>query len=382
MKKNNMEQRLHRVMGQEMEVPESVNLRIDETLRKIKNENQSQSESQGEITPFVKKEKHWKRNVAAAAACVLALSGITVTAATLSGWNQDVAKKFSVDEKRQKMLSDKKVTVPVEAQAENGGYRIKLEQALCSDQYMYLYFTITAPEGENISNDIGFHGVSLLADGEDISDDKYMGGYCSGVPDEEVLQEDWNSNSIHYEFWVQMDEERESLSGKTMTARFKDMYFGTTQDEENIVQGPTGTWDLSWKLDYESSEQDFTVNQKLEQENTVVKKISLSPISIAVEYDWKREKETVTVINQDGTEGTTELYKDPEVWPAALKLKDGTVEELDTSGMGEGGYVSQDEKDSTYRVSNGCGKVIDVDNVVSVIFHSNETEQDYEVSIR
>lgn len=381
MKKNNIEQKLHKIMGQKMEVPESVNLRIDETLQKIKNENQSQ------VIPFVKKESRWKRNIAAAAACILALSGITVTAATLSGWNQDVAKKFQADEKKQKMLTDKKVTVPVEAQAENEGYRIKLEQTLCSDQYMYFYFTVTAPEGESISNDLGFQDVTLLVDGKEPlsegkehSEEAYLGGYCSGVPDRESLQEDWNSNSVHYEIWVQVDNEGKSLSGKTMTARFQDMYFGMSQDEANIVQGPRGTWDVSWKMDYESSEQEFQVDCKLDKDDTTVKKISLSPISIAVEYDWKRVKEEVEVVYEDGTEGTIEQNKELEVWPAALKLKDGTVEEIDTSGPGQVGYIS--ETGTTYRISFGCGKVMDVDKAAAVIFHSNATEQDYEVPFR
>lgn len=378
MKKNiadNIEQKLHKIMRQEMEIPESVNIKIDETIQKIKSDNQNQ------ITSVVKKERHWKRNVAAAAACILALSGITVTAATLSGWNQDLAKRFQADERKQKMLSDKKVTAPVDAQAENGGYCIKLEQALCSDHYMYLWFTITAPEGETISNDLGFSGVSLLADGEDIAGDKFRGSYDSGIPDGES-QEDWNSNSIHYEFWIQLDDEGESLAGKTMTARFQDMYFGSTQDEGNIVQGPAGTWDVSWKLEYESSEKEFQVDQKLDQENITVKKVILSPISIAVEYEWERVKEAITVIDEDGTERIREQYKDPEIGPAALKLKDGTVENLDTSGAGSSGYVSGDETDHIYRTSVGCGKIIDVDNVAAVIFHSSVTEQDYEVPIR
>lgn len=372
MKKKYTEQEIHKIMGQDMELPECVNSKIDETLQQIREQNK--------VTTYSKKQRTWKKSVAAAAICILALSGITVTAATLSGWNQDVAKRFQADEKKQKMLSYKKVTVPVEAQAENGGYTIKLEQTLSSNRYMYFYFTITAPEGQTISNDLGFKEVSLLVDGEDFSDDKYMGSYCSGVPDEESLQEDWNSSSIHYEFWIQL--EGENLSGKTMTARFKDMQFGTTQDEANMVQGPTGTWDVSWKMDYESSEQEFKVEQKLDKDDITVKKITLSPISISVDYDWKRVKKTVSVIYEDGTEGTMERDVDPPVWAEALKLKDGTVEELDTSGMGEFGFVSQDEEEDTYRISYGCGKVIDVDNVVSVIFHSDESGEDYEVPIK
>lgn len=372
MKKKYTEQEIHRVMGQDIDLPESVNSKIDVTLQKIREQNN--------VTPYVKRPRTWKRSVAAAAICILALSGITVTAATLSGWNPDVAKRFQADEKKQKILSDKKVTTPVEAQVENGGYIVKMEQALFSDQYMYFYFTITAPKGQTISNSLGFKETSLLVDGEEFLD-KYMGSYYSGVPDIESLQTDWNSNSIHYEFWIQ-NSEGENLSGKTMTVRFKDMYFGNTQDETNIVQGPTGTWNVSWKMDYESSEQDFEVEQKLDGDDITVKKITLSPISISVDYDWKRVKKTVSVINEDGTEGTMERYEEPSVCAEALKLKDGTVEELDTSGMGEVGFVSQNEKDSTYRVSFGCGKVIDVDDVVSVIFHSDESEQDYEVMIK
>lgn len=374
MKKKYTEQDIQKVMGQDMELPESVNSKIDETLQKIREQNR--------VTPYTKKQKTWKRSVAAAAIGILALSGITVTAATLSGWNKDVAKRFQADEKQQKELSEKKVTVPVEAQAENGGYTIKLEQALCAEQYMYLYFTITAPEGQTISNDIGFEEVTLLVDGKDIADDEYMGGYCSGVPDEELLKEEQAGNVLHYEFWVQLDSTGESLSGKTMTANFKNMYFGTTQNETDIVQGPTGTWDVSWQMDYESSEQDFEVNQKLNEDDITVKKIVLSPISISIDYDWKRIKKTVPVIYQDGTEGTVEKYEEPTVWAKALKLKDGTVEEPDTSGMEEIGFVSQDDRDNTYRIRYGCGKVIDVDNVVAVIFHSDESGQDYEVPMK
>lgn len=372
MKKKYTEQEIREVMKQDMELPESVNSKIDETLQKIREQNR--------VTPYVKKQRTWKKSVAAAALCILALSGITVTAATLSSWNKDVAKRFQVDEEQQKELSEKKVTVPVEAQAENGGYTIKLEQALYSDQYMYLYFTITAPEGQTVPNDLSFKEASLLVDGEDLAD-KYMGGYFSGVLDEESMQEDWNSNSIHYEFWVEKFEGG-NLSGKTMTVSFKDMYFGTTQDEENIVQGPAGTWDISWKMDYESSEQDFEVNQKLDKDEVTVKKITLSPISISVDYDWRRIKETVKVIQEDGTEGSMERYKDIPVWPAAVKMADGTITDLEATGPGRCGFASKDETDSTYRVSNACGKVIDVENVVSVLFHSNESGQDYEVAIR
>ena len=84
-----------------------------------------------------------------------------------------------------------------------------------------------------------------------------------------------------------------------------------------------------------------------------------------VEYDFPRREIEEEYINENGVPGTVTMLAEP---PAAMgvKLKDGTVIKYLYIGPGQGGY--SEENGDTYALLMAADRVIDVDEIESILF--------------
>lgn len=357
------EKKIMRILKGEADVPKEVTARIDQTIRQIK-------ENSGDRNM---RKRGFRCHAAAAVAVIILFGTVTAGAAGFFLWNQDVAEMFGADEAQQRELVQKKVTGPVEADAEDQGVTISLEQSLATEKYMYLYFKITAPKGMKLSERTFFEEQELLVDGERLKLN-YSGGIQEGTKDPE-------EHVIYWEYFVKCSE-RDYMNGKELTAHFQNMiqFQEDRTLEPELVQ--EGSWDVSWTVEYASTEQMFEINQPLQGSDTVVKNIVISPISMEVTYDLPRKKVPIQAYTEDGETEERFEWAEPDVIPSQYRMKDGTLEDIVTGVIGSAGYLNTDESDTTYVTSFGCRKVYSTDEICGVVFVNQNTNQTYELTLR
>lgn len=358
MEKNYTKQDIARILKNDIETPEVVTMKMNQTLNEIRE------------TKRKKKSKAMRWQAAAAVMGIMLIGTVTVGAAGFFLWHPDVAERFDANEAQQQELEAQKVTVPVDASCTNQGVTVSLEQSLMTEKYMYIYFKITAPKDMKLSQNTFFQNSSLLLNGKDAE-----ASYCGGVPD---FSEDGTDNVTYWEYFVEWTDKND-LSGQEMTARFENLIESDMAKDQDTTL-VEGTWDVTWNLEYSPSEQTFVLNQPIEGEDITVKEVTISPISIEVVYDWARKEIEETIIDENGEEEICSEFADPVVFAAQYRMKDGTVQDISCGGMGSGGYVS--EEDDTYVTSFGCDKVYTVEDIESIIFMNAETEATYEMKLQ
>ncbi len=361
MAKEYTKQDMVRILKNDVEVPEIVNLKIDEAFKQVKQDAKQ----------LKKKRRNLRWQAAAAVMGIMIIGTASVGAAGFFLWNPDVAEKFEADEVQQQELEIKKVTVPTpqEASCTNNGVTISLEQSLMTEKYMYLYFKITAPEDIKLPENTFFRNNELLLDGK-----PFEASYCGGLPE---LSEDGTDNVTYWEYFVEL-QEKTDINGKQITAHFENM-----EESDKADMGPMiaeGEWDVTWTIDYQPSEQVFAINQSIEEEDIAIKEVVISPISIEVAYDWAKKEVEETIIDENGNEEKARQLAEPKIYAAQYRMKDGSVEDISCGGMGSAGYMSEDE--NTYVVSFGCDKVYTVEDIESIIFMHAETEAAYEFKLQ
>ena len=368
-----------RILKNEIETPKIVTTQVNQALQEIGAGNG--------------KNYHKRRSLRWQAAVmvigVMMLGTVTVRAAEYFLWNQDVVERFDIDEAQQQELERQKVTVPVTASATDNGVTISLEQSLMTDKYIFMYFKITAPEDVRLPETTSFGNWHIMIAGADNSQNFCIGPEIKG-DDETDSVGNGEGNVIYREFFMQRGN-REDANGKELMAHFQNLISddGKGNPEYTIAEGE---WDLSWKLDYTSSESVFEVNQPLGHSGILVKQIILSPISIEVVYDWPRKK---TKYYDDGS-GEMSAWKLPAVspvqyrmedgslavFPVQYRMKDGSLKDISNNSMRSEGYKEPTGDDTTYVVSEGCNKVHRVDDIQGVVFLDRVTEERYEVHLK
>lgn len=361
MAENYSKQEVIRILKNEIDTPEVVTRQMNCAFRKLGDQKERKCS----------RKRSFRWQAAAALMCAVIIGSVTTRAAGFFLWNQDVAEKFEADKAQQQALEAKKVTAPVEARAVGHGVTVELEQSLMTEKYMYLYFKIIVPDDMKLSGETMFENSRLLINGKDI-DASYNGGILDFI-------EDGTDNVTYLEYFVQWADKRE-MSGQELTAHFENLVeVEKAEVSKKLIEG---TWDVTWTIEYAPSEETFAVNQTLEGADITVKEITISPISLEVSYDWKRQWTEEPAVDEEGNDFVHRELREPSVYASQYRMKDGNLLEIDCGGMGSYGYASEDENDNTYIVSLGLTKVYTPDDIRSVIFTDRESGQTYEVPIR
>lgn len=362
MREKYVNKELERILQNDVEVPEEVEKKMQKAFRQI---------GAKEIRK-TKAKKSLRFQVALAFAAAMILGTVTVGATGFFLWDKDVAERFEVDEEKQQILEEKKVAVPVEACATAQGVTISLEQSLMTEKDMYLYFKVEMPEEISPAMDIFFDELELLIDGKSTLD--YDLSWCGSEPYGVEREE---SNVRYWEYFVQANDVME-LQGKTMTAHFKNLA-GQVKNE-TVQPIAEGSWDLSWELDYAPSQETFTVDKEVPEENITVKSIDISPISMKVTYDWKETLHEIEGEDENGNKIMSEEEDLPSIYPAQYRLKDGSLVDIDKNGMGAMGRDT--ENINFFWESWQSTKVNIVEDIQSVIFVGNESGASYEIDLQ
>lgn len=125
-------------------------------------------------------------------------------------------------------------------------------------------------------------------------------------------------------------------------------------------------------------------NEKLGDTKTVVTGVELSPVSMRITYDFPRTKPQIEEFEDEN--GETQTVSWPTEPPVAfgIRLKDGTVMKNIDAGSGSMGYTSEEGQE--YVVSFPLDRVIDPDQVETILFREYDEENDeqltYEVPLK
>ena len=369
-------------LKKDVEIPDVVNKKADEAFKKIYAECESGEKNTENIQP---KRYHTKR-ITVLAAAVAALCAVTAAAAVVR-WSHSLSDGLQVSEEQMKQLESNGMNTFVEQPCTVNGVTVTAVQSITDNYYTHIAFKVEGFELEE-GEEPGFGNIKVTVDGE--QDFGYSAGFWDGLVadnegnpvtlDGEGLKTDENGNiitnyvmddgSLEYQMILANDvKEAGYFIGKNIHVELENLGVYTGKlDHTTKVEG---NWVFDWTLGGADTTRVCEMDYALEDTGATVKRLEISPISVIAEYDFPRQIVVEECIEEDRTSGTFERYTEP---PAVkgVKLKDGTVIKYLYGGPGSGGYDG--DTGNTYRSKEAADRIIDPDEVESVLFLKNYTQ--------
>ena len=326
-----------------------------------------------------------------AGVCILAVSSISAVAAIRHYWGRGMNGNIQASDIQQQVLTDSGVATVFRenpdysslAVTENG-ITIAPDTVIVDDRFAYMSFsisgysvadgeepgfeTINVYEGDHLEYDGSRVNMSgTMYDGI-ITDENGTLVYEDGSPlehyeDGSTISHYTDSNGdMEYFIRASVADENDSLLGKTLHVDFKNLGI---ESKTGFTSSVEGNWNFEIILSDVSSARDIKVGQKVEGTGFVMENISISPISMKVNYSVSEAPE----INEDD-------FGIPEV--KGVVLKDGTRIPYLTGGSGIG--YTDSTKSNAYQIA-GYNRVIDVDEIAALIVLTSYENEKVEIPI-
>ncbi len=369
------------ILSEEIELSEIVLKKTNQAFEMIKQEDIVSMKK-----THKRRKKMFKTQAAAAAGvCILAVSGISAAAAVHHYWGRGMNGNIQASDEQQQVLTEKNIAKVYREEPDSpslavtiNGVTIEPDTVIADERFVYMAFRIS---GYSVADRMepGFDMVNVYQGDhpEDESAWVNMSGsmYDGIIPDENgtLVYEDGTSiesyedGSVisHYtddngnmEYIIQASaaDKNDSLLGKTLHVAFKDL---GTFSKATFIPAVEGVWNFELNLSDVSSTRNIKVGKKVEGTGFTMEDISISPISIQVNYS----------VSEAPTEHEDDLGI-PEV--KGVVLKDGTrISYL--ANPGRLGYTDNN-KSNAYQIA-GFARVVDVDEIAALIVltsHENE----------
>lgn len=340
-----------------------------------------------------KGKRVYKMQAAAIAGiCVLAVSSISVIAAIHHYWGRGMNGNIQASDAQQQELTEQNIAKVYEEEPDSpslavtvNGVTVKPDTVVVDERFAYMSFSISGYHVED-GMEPGFDMVNVYQ-GDNPEDENAWVNMCGTmydgiVPDENgtpvyedgtPLQSNEDGSTIsHYtdsngdmEYIIQASVTREddSLLGKTLHVDFQDLGTLAKAAFTPVVEG---SWNFAITLPDVSSSRTITVGQKVEGTDFTMETVSISPISMKVNYSVGEAPE-----EHEDDPGI------PEV--TGVVLKDGTRIPYLTNG-GSLGYADSSKKNAYHMA--GYDRVIDVDEVAALIVWISHNNEKVEVPIQ
>lgn len=370
-------------LKKDLEIPDIVNKKADEAFNKIKAE--CESGEKGSIVDMKPKKYHTKR-ITVLVAAVVALCAVTAAAAVVR-WSHSLSEGLQASEEQMKQLETSGMNTFVEQPCTVNGVTVTAVQSITDNYYTYIAFKVEGFDLEE-GKEPSFENINVTVDGEE--EFGYTAGFWDGIVDDnegnpvtldgERLKIDENGRliinyvmddgSLEYEMILTNDvKEAGYFIGKDIHVELENLGVYTGKlDHTTKVEG---NWVFDWTLGGADTTRVCEMDYALEDTGATVKRLEISPISVIAEYDFPRQTVVEECIEENGEMGTFERYAEP---PAVkgVKLKDGTVIKYLYGGPGGGGYDGA--AGSKYVTKNAADRIIDPDEVESVLFLKDYTQ--------
>lgn len=372
-----LDKNIKKELLEELEVPQMVKERVKFTLDDIrleefgKRKEKSIEKEKGKRNK--KKGKQLFGKGAVAAACVLLVSSITVTAA-VSKWTPDFMQRFLIPEELKEKMEEEGVNYTPLETIEHEGMSVSLEQCMTDNEYFYCLFKVILPEGVENGE---FENVMTEGYKPEDSVESY-GTHCY-----EVTEEDSENNIFYYTIsgrhstLITQDEgenaekttkildkscvTEEDYKTGHMTFRFEN--FGVYDKNNEFQPLVKGIWEFQWAEKEIEDKKEYSINRKVgkgyyERSNAILKTVTVSPIVINLTYelpDCPEDKESF-------------MYY--PATPTEVELTDGTKVELTEIYSGFEDYSDKENKNLKYAYA--LYPVRDTEEIVAVYFGKNE----------
>lgn len=280
------------------------------------------------------------------------------------------------------------------------GVTITSEESIVDNHYAYLVFKVegytleegaqpeftnvdvSAADGEDLYLDgsgatacnfyngliVGENGRAVNADGSEIKTDA-DGNF--------LLQYVQDDGSLEYCITLYSTEEG-AFIGRELHIEFQGLGAYIENSEEEIRTDIGGTWSFDLTLAGSANTTTFDLDAELGDSDATVIQAILSPLSATIYYEFPYSKYTVETVEPDGTTRTTSLFDEAPAF-LGFRMKDGTDIRYLTgggsSGYENGGNDAENGEMIIYHVIQGYGRVIDVDEIESLLFLKSYPEE-------
>lgn len=369
------------ILSEEIELSEIVLKKTNQAFEMIKQEDIVSMKK-----THKRRKKMFKTQAAAAAGvCILAVSGISAAAAVHHYWGRGMNGNIQASDEQQQVLTEKNIAKVYREEPDSpspavtiNGVTIEPDTVIADERFVYMAFRISGysvadrtepgfdmvnvyqgdhPEDEsawvNMSGTM-YDGIVLDENGASVYED---GTSVESYEDGSVISHYTDDNgNMEYIIQASAADKNDSLLGKTLHVAFKDL---GTFSKATFIPAVEGVWNFELNLSDVSSTRNIKVGKKVEGTGFTMEDISISPISIQVNYS----------VSEAPTEHEDDLGI-PEV--KGVVLKDGTrISYL--ANPGRLGYTDNN-KSNAYQIA-GFARVVDVDEIAALIVltsHENE----------
>ena len=321
--------------------------------------------------------------------CILAISSISAVAAIHHYWGRGMNGNIQASDEQQQVLTEKNIAKVYREEPDSpslavtiNGVTIEPDTVIADERFVYMAFRISGysvadrtepgfdmvnvyqgdhPEDEsawvNMSGTM-YDGIVLDENGASVYED---GTSVESYEDGSVISHYTDDNgNMEYIIQASAADKNDSLLGKTLHVAFKDL---GTFSKATFIPAVEGVWNFELNLSDVSSTRNIKVGKKVEGTGFTMEDISISPISIQVNYS----------VSEAPTEHEDDLGI-PEV--KGVVLKDGTrISYL--ANPGRVGYTDNN-KSNAYQIA-GFARVVDVDEIAALIVLTSYENEKVEI---
>lgn len=373
------------ILSEEIELSEIVLKKTNQAFEMIKQEDIVSMKK-----THKRRKKMFKTQAAAAAGvCILAVSGISAAAAVHHYWGRGMNGNIQASDEQQQVLTEKNIAKVYREEPDSpslavtiNGVTIEPDTVIADERFVYMAFRISGysvedrtepgfdmvnvyqgdhPEDEsawvNMSGTM-YDGIVLDENGASVYED---GTSVESYEDGSVISHYTDDNgNMEYIIQASAADKNDSLLGKTLHVAFKDL---GTFSKATFIPAVEGVWNFELNLSDVSSTRNIKVGKKVEGTGFTMEDISISPISIQVNYS----------VSEAPTEHEDDLGI-PEV--KGVVLKDGTrISYL--ANPGRVGYTDNN-KSNAYQIA-GFARVVDVDEIAALIVLTSYENEKVEI---
>lgn len=334
------------VLKKDVVIPEIVRIKADEAFDKIKAEtaeNKRKSLRKRKRTVFI----------AVAAAAVLSVSA----AAAYMNWSRGIDGMLNTDETQKGTAVQTGLADFPGVSAENGGVKITTQQSIVDNNYALISLKVDGVRIER-GEEPRFENITLTVGGETVGYESGFGGSFTGGGDSDsAVGED---GSMEYMIMISANYEGQLVD---KNAHIELENFGIYKDKTTLLKSVEGKWEMDWTLKGNESIYKAEIDKPVGNSGLTVKSVEISPISIKAVYDCPKQITYETVVDgATGEEETVESYLHPAEL-VGVGLKDGTLLTDITQGMGEAGYINDNEFAEKFAVNT----ILDADKIETVL---------------
>ncbi len=370
---NRLETDMIEQLKSEVEIPQVVQTRVNDTFDKIKNESSG-------IIQMPKKKIFSRMNKMAAciAVGVLTCGVITAGAAAYYHWNKGLEDYFQVEEKEKEKIEESGVADFPDLCVTDNGVTVTVEESLVDNYFAFVTLKVEGlevpekmqPEFATCDYSIGnydftsccggfYNGTIMGEDGKvKLADGSEMPVDEDGSLLFNYTMED---GSLSYHLLFYSEGEKGYFLNQPIHIELADLgFYGENQEVDVVVEG---NWNFDWTLSGSQDTLEVDCNEALGESGASLVHAEISPISIYAMLDYPYKETTEPGIDVNGNAFEHKTYVEPP-YLVGVKLKDGTrYTRLLTGGME--GYL-EDKKTFFYLFSTD--RILDLKQIDSLLF--------------